>query len=124
MDRGAGRIHLFFLTLAGQHLNRLSDTVYQVRLTGQLLTNKWPSGPSPHKRPVGLARLTHTRPARDRPPPYLLPSTRPTSGPTTPLQPRRGRQGHGQGSLSRLRTDFLALPSQFNKQIDNFIKAD
>jgi hypothetical protein len=29
---------LFFLTLAGQHLNRLSDTVYQVRLTGQLLT--------------------------------------------------------------------------------------
>jgi hypothetical protein len=27
-----------FLTLAGQHLNRLSDTVYQVRLTGQFLT--------------------------------------------------------------------------------------
>jgi hypothetical protein len=27
-----------FLTLAGQHLKRLSDTVYQVRLTGQILT--------------------------------------------------------------------------------------
>jgi hypothetical protein len=29
---------IFFLTRAGQHLNRLSDTVYQLRLTGQLLT--------------------------------------------------------------------------------------
>jgi hypothetical protein len=29
---------IFFLTQTGQHLNRLSDTVYQLRLTGQLLT--------------------------------------------------------------------------------------